>query len=164
MGKDRVFQDGLVGNEDVFRSYAADRGIEFVEEFVGDAGSDLRAVAPAQRVFVSDQSSVRFGNRFGNRVPVERIQAAQVNQFNFHALLALEFLCGLQSARHNCAVGNHGEVGAGMHDLRFPERDHVVRAGIGSASKRFAIQALVLEKQHGIVAADRGAQQSRSVL
>ena len=62
------------------------------------------------------------------------------------SLLALEFLCGLQSAGHDSTVGDHGKVGAGVDDLRFAERDHVVRSGIWGAAKGFAVQALVLEE------------------
>src|ERR1039458_4673415 len=51
-----------------------------------------------------------------------------------------------------------------MHDLRLAERDHVIGAGISGAAEGFAVQALVLEKQHWVVAADGGAQQSGGIL
>ena len=55
------------------------------------------------------------------------------------------------------------QVAAGLHDLGLAERDHVVRRRDRRASIRFAVQALVLEEQHRIIATNRGAQQARSV-
>ena len=44
------------------------------------------------------------------------------------------------------------------------ERNGVVRAGIRGASEGLAIEPLVLEEEHRIVAADGGAQQAARVL
>ena len=56
-----------------------------------------------------------------------------------------------------------GEVLAFAHDVGFAEGDGVVGAGIGGAAIGFAIEALVLEEEHGVVAADGGAEESVGV-
>src|ERR1035441_4992314 len=54
LGENRVFQDGLVGDEGIQRADTANRRVERVEEFIADAGGDLRAIAPTEHVFMSD--------------------------------------------------------------------------------------------------------------
>src|SRR5208337_1961111 len=78
-------------------------------------------------------------------------------------MLALQLLRGLQRARNHRAVSDDGEVGSGLYDLSFPERNHVVGAGIGGASVGFTVEALMFEEQDGVVAADRSAQQARGI-
>ena len=91
----------------------------------------------------------RFLHRRGNRIPIKWIQTAQVDEFNLHALFALNLLRSLQSPGHNSAISNHSQIGAGMNNLRLAERDHIIRPGIRRAPETFAIQPLVLEKKHG---------------
>src|ERR1700691_5253736 len=50
-----------------------------------------------------------------------------------------------------------------MHNLRLAERNHVIGPGIRRAAVGLAIEALVFEKQDGIVAANGGAQQSGGI-
>ncbi len=57
--QDGILENRLVGHECVGRSYAADRRIEMIEELIGNASRDLRAVAPTQRVFVGHEGTVR---------------------------------------------------------------------------------------------------------
>ncbi len=70
------------------------------------------------------------------------------------------FCGGLQGARDDGAVGDHGEVLAGADDLRLAEGDGVVGAGIDGAAEGLAVEALVFEEEHGVVAADGGAEQA----
>ena len=56
-----------------------------------------------------------------------------------------------------------GEVVAFADDVGLAEGDHVVGAGIGRAAVCLAIEALVFEEEHGVVAADGGAQESVGV-
>src|SRR5438445_3504854 len=49
------------------------------------------------------------------------------------------------------------------HDLRLPERDHEVGAGIRGLVVGLAVEVLVLEEEDGVVAADGGAQQAVGV-
>ena len=78
-------------------------------------------------------------------------------------MLAIQLLHRLQRARHDSAVGDHGQIGSRVHDLGLAERNHVIRSGIRGAAIGFAIQTLVLEKQHRIVAANRRAQQAGGI-
>src|SRR2546425_8013295 len=50
---------------------------------------------------------------------------------------------------------HHREVPALSHHLRFAERDHEVRPGIGRLVVGLAIEVLVLEEQHGVVTPNR---------
>ena len=54
-------------------------------------------------------------------------------------------------------------MGAGFHDFRLAEGDGVIGAGMRRAVVGFAVEALVFQEQHGIVAADGGAQQAAGV-
>ncbi len=61
------------------------------------------------------------------------------------------------------AVGDDADVGAFAHDARFAEGDGEIRAGIFRAIVGLAIEMFVLEKHHGIVGPNRGAQQAANV-
>ena len=49
------------------------------------------------------------------------------------------------------------------HQLGLAEGNHVVRAGVRRAVVGLAVEVLVLEKHHGVVAADGRAQQAVGV-
>jgi hypothetical protein len=68
-----------------------------------------------------------------------------------------------QRALHQRAAGDDRHVRALADHLGLPERDHEVRAGIRALVVDLAVQVLVLEEEHGVLAADRGAQQARRV-
>ena len=50
----------LVRHEGIRRGHAANRRVEIFEELIGDTRGDLRAIAPAQHVFVSHDHAVGF--------------------------------------------------------------------------------------------------------
>src|SRR5579862_1293272 len=77
-----------------------------------------------------------------------------------HSVLALELLGGLQGARNDRTVGNHAQVSPRLHNFCLSERDHEIRARISGATVGFAVQALVLQEQYGVIASNCGAQQS----
>src|ERR1700735_1175598 len=64
---------------------------------------------------------------------------------------------------HNGAVSDDANVRPFAHDIRFTEWDGEIRAGILRAIVRLAIEMFVLEEKHGIVGANRGAQQAANV-
>src|SRR5579871_56787 len=161
--QDRVFEDGLIGDESVGGGYPAHGSVQLIKKLIGNARGNLSAVTPAERIFVGHQHAVRFPHRLGNRLPIERIQGTQIDQFDVDAVLALEFLCRLQCPRDHGTVSQHGQVGAGLNDSRLAERDHEIRPRVYGAAIGLAVEALVLEKEHGIVAADGGAEQARSI-
>ena len=66
-------------------------------------------------------------------------------------------------AMHDGAVGDDADVGAFAHDARFAERNGEIRAGIFGAVVGLAVEMLVLEEHHRIVAANGGAQQAGDV-
>ncbi len=145
----------MVGNERVLRCHAFDWRIQMLEEFSSDSGSDLRAVAPAQRIFVGDDHAIGPPNRGGNRFPVIGIERAQIDQFDADVEFAFDTLRSLQCSRNRRSVSNQGHIIAWTDDSGFSEWNHVIGPGIWSTSKGFAIETLVLEEEHGIIAADR---------
>src|SRR5579864_2759138 len=50
-----------------------------------------------------------------------------------------------------------------MHDLRLAEGNHVLRPGIRGTPIRLTVQALVLEEENRVIAADRGAEKSGGI-
>src|SRR5580700_3038643 len=71
--QNRVLKNRLISDESVRSGYALHRSIEVMKELIGDSRCDLRAVSPAERVFVSDQRAIGLLHRSCNRVPVKRI-------------------------------------------------------------------------------------------
>ena len=76
---------------------------------------------------------------------------------------ALERRRGHFGAMHQRAVGDDGEVAAFAHHARLAERNREIRARIRRAVVGLAIELLVFEEQHRIVAADGRAQQAAGV-
>src|SRR4051812_7814605 len=50
-----------------------------------------------------------------------------------------------------------------MNDLRFAERNHVIRSGVRRSPIAFAIEPLVLKKHHRIIATNGCSQETRSI-
>ena len=98
-----------------------------------------------------------------NRLPVIRTKRAQVDDLGLDAKLALRLLRGLQCSRDQRSIGDDGQVLTPAHHLRLAERNRVIRTGIYRTSERLAIKPLVLEKEHGVIAADGGSQEAGRV-
>ena len=129
----------------------------------GDARSQFRAEPARQLVLVRDDDAVGRADRGRNRVPVERRDRPQIHDHRADAVL-LRLLCRDERPLHHRAPRDDDHVGAGPADGRAAEGNREVRAGIRALVVRLAIQVLVLEEEHRIVAADRRAQQPRRVL
>src|SRR5215470_15369871 len=134
-----------------------------LEQLVRDSRGDLGAVSPAQRIFMSDDYPIRLSHGVGNRLPVVRIESAQIDEFHADIVLPGNALSRLQRAWNRGTVRDQRHVLTFANGARLPEWNHVVRTRIWSASVSLAIQPLMLEEQHGIVAADRSAQQTVGV-
>src|SRR5712692_572387 len=61
--QDGVFENRLVGYKRVGGGDAAHWSVKLIEELIGDAGGNLRAIAPTQRVFIGDERAIRFSDR-----------------------------------------------------------------------------------------------------
>src|SRR5271154_1505976 len=64
---------------------------------------------------------------------------------------------------HNCAVGNDAYVGPFANDAGFTERNREIRTWIFGTVIRLAVEMLVLEKEHGIIGANRGAKKAADI-
>src|SRR6266511_1562123 len=159
LGQDEVLEVRGVSHEGVGRGNALDGRVEPGKALVRELRRDLGAVAPRERILVGHEDLARLPHRRRNRVPVHGREAAEIHHLHARAVVLLELLRGDERALYHGAVGHDGEVAPLPHDLRLAERDHEVRAGVRRLVVGLAVQVLVLEEQHGIVAADRGAQQ-----
>ncbi len=77
--------NGLVGDEGIHGTDATDRGVEEVEELVGDARGDLSAVAPTEHVFMGHDHAAGLANTGGDGFPVVRTEGAQVDDLDIDA-------------------------------------------------------------------------------
>ena len=102
-------------------------------------------------------------DRGRNGFPIVGIERAQIDHLDARLRARARLLRRLKRPWHHRAVGDDRDVVARTHNLGFAERNHVIRPGIRRAAEGLAIEPLVLEKQHRIVAADRGAQQAVGV-
>ncbi len=95
-------------------------------------------------------------------VPVERRDRAQVDDHRVDPVL-LSLLGRQQRALDERAPGQHHDVGAFAPDRGFAERDHELGSLVRALVVGLAVQVLVLEEEHRVVAADRRAQQPRRI-
>ena len=102
-------------------------------------------------------------HRRGDAVPVERGDRAQVDDHHADAVL-LRLLRGEERALDQGAPGDDDDIGAFAADRGLAERHHVVAARVFALVVGLAVEVLVLEEQHRVVAADRRPQQPGRVL
>src|SRR3989442_1359880 len=124
---------------------------------------DTGRVAPRHRVFVGDEDLVRLPARRRDRVPIHRREATQVDHLDARPVPLLELLRRDERPLHDGAVRQDRQVPPFPHDPGLAERDHEVRARVRGLVVRLAVEVLLLEEQHRVVAADRGAEQAVGV-
>ena len=153
---------GVVGNPGVPGGDPANRSVQFLEQLVGDAGRDLRAVTEAAGVLVGHQHAARAAHALANRLPVVGGERAEVQDFHRNPvggrLPGGEF--GPVDERPE---GDQRDVLTGPYRLRLPEGDHELGSGIRALVVGLAVEVLVLEEDDRVFAADRGAEQPRRV-
>ncbi len=91
----------LIADERIGGGDSLHRGIEMMEELVGDAGGNFGAVSPAQRVFVGNQRAVGFLTDAAIASQSNGFRGAQVDQFDADVMLTFQLLRGLQRARNH---------------------------------------------------------------
>src|SRR5712664_2384811 len=160
--KDNIFELRLVGAEGVHGGDAFDRRIELLEKLVGDARGDFRAETPAQHVFVGHDDAMILAYGGGDGVPIVGGERAEVDDFNGDAF-ALKLRGGDFGAMHDGAEGDDADFRAFLDEAGFAEGNGVVGPGIFRAIVGLAVEMLVLEEHHRIVAADRGAEKAGNV-
>src|SRR6266851_6354604 len=156
--KDNIFELGLIGAEVSHGSVGLDGGVELLEKLVGNARGDFRAETPAQHVFVGDDDAMILADGGGDGVPIVGRERAEIDDFNGDAF-ALELRGGDFGTMHDGAEGDDADFAAFFDDVRFAEGNSVVGSGIFGAIVGLAIEVLVLEEHHRIIAADGSAEQ-----
>ena len=94
---------------------------------------------------------------------VPRRQRAKVDDLHARATCIRRLVGRRQRALHRGAVRHHRHVRPLAQHLGLAERDHVVGAGVHPLVVRLAVQVLVLEEDHRVVAPDGRAQQAVGV-
>ena len=106
---------------------------------------------------MGDDYSIGLPDRGDNRLPIKRRERAKID--NFHGdTFAFEVRRGNFGAMNHGAVRDDANVVAFPHDTSAPKWNGVIRAGVGRAVVRLAIQMLVFQEQHGVIATNRRPQ------
>ena len=159
MRKYCIFELRRVRDERVERANALHGRVEILEQLSSDTCGDLRAVTKRKRILVSDDHAVSSFDGFNDRVPVVRRQAAQVDDLDANAFLFRLFRSNERTLDQR-ALRHDREVLSLANSPGLSKRNHEIVAGVSRLVVRLAIEVLVFEKQHRIVAANRRAQQS----
>ena len=156
--QDGVFEVRVVGDPGVLGRDPANRGVQILEQLIGDAGGDLRAVAETARVLVNHEDPIRPPHAAPDGFPVVGREGAEVQDFHGNAVPG-RFPGGEFGAMDERAESDERQVLAGPHGARLPEGNHEVGSGIGALVVGLPVQMLVLEEDDRILATDRGAEQ-----
>src|SRR5207302_8102440 len=108
---------------------------------------------------MSDDHARSFLDRRSNRGPIVRTYGAQIYDFDANPSL-LGLPGGDERTLNEGAVGDDGKISSYAHHFRFAKRNHEIVGWIRRFVVSLAIEMLVLQKHHRIVAAYRGAQQA----
>src|SRR6266403_3625011 len=80
--QDNIFELGLVGAEGVHGGHALDRGVEFFEKFIGNAGGDFGAETPAQHIFIGHDYAVILAHGGSDGVPIVGRKRAKIDDLD----------------------------------------------------------------------------------
>src|SRR5260370_3729897 len=108
--QDEILEGRSVADERVGRRHPLHGRVEPGEALVGEPRRDFGAVAPGERVLVSDEHFSRLLGRRHHRLPVDRRQAPQIDHRHAHAIRLLELLRGHERALHQGTVGHDRHV------------------------------------------------------
>ena len=151
-----------VGDRGVEGGDPQHRRVEVCEPLLPDTCGQLGAESARQLVLVRHDDTTGLADGLADRVPVEWHQRAQVD--DAHAdVLPLGLLRREERALDERAPGNHGDVATLAANRGAREGNRVIGPGIGALVVGLAVQVLVLEEQHRIVAADGRAEQTRRI-
>src|SRR5262249_14007697 len=136
------------------RPDALDRRVEPVERLLLQHGHDLGAEAHPRHGLVGDDGAVRLLHRLHERLRIERLQRARVDDLDRDPV-RLRRLRGLQRAVHERPRRDHGHVGALAYDACLAERNRL------ELLRRLLLDRIeqpVLEEDDGVVVVDRRPQ------
>ena len=133
------------------------------EAVVGDPRRDLGAVAPRDRILVQHDHAIRLLHRLVHRLLVPRATAT-AGRSPRPTMPALGSWFAAANAR--CTVAPYVTIVTSVPSrttFALPNGIMKFGPGIRRLVVRLAVEVLVLEEDHRIVAADRGAQQAVGV-
>src|SRR4051812_38209729 len=82
LGENCGLEAGVVANPGVEGGDAADGGVETVEQLIRDAGRDLSAVAPGERVLVGDDDTAGLLDGGADGLPIIGSEGAEVEDLD----------------------------------------------------------------------------------
>src|SRR5436305_6513451 len=159
VGQGGQFQWFGVGQRNFGGGHPPDGGIQVVEGSFLDGGGDFGADAVGQPVVLQHDRAAGSAYRGTDRVPVQRPQAAQVDDLDGDAVV-FQAPGYAQGDHGGAGVGDDGDVGAGFGDGGGADLDGVVAVGDLALG---VVQGEVFQQQHRVVVADRCGEQALGV-
>ena len=162
--QDPLLEDRGIGDRAIERRDALHRRVEVVEQLVGDARGDLGAEAARQLILVRDDDAAGL-LRVGSAIASQSYGMIVRRSITATLMPSFSACCAASSERCTSAPQVTTTTSLPVARARRPCRT-------GSCSRRrdtrlvvgLAVEVLVLEEQHRVVAADRRAQQAGRVL
>ena len=151
----RVIRDRRVFGVDARR-----RGIEQMKSFGRDARDHFRRHAAPRECFADAKQPSGARDRGEHGVGIERLDRAQIDHFDLDAIRA-ELLRDRERFVHHRAVGHDAEIASRPNDSRFPDRQPLLRQGVGL---EMVIKIFVLAVDDRVVDRDRIDQHRVGVL
>ncbi len=112
-------------------------------------------------MFVKNDDFVGLLHGGGDRLAIERRDRTQIEDFDFDSLFAQD-LRGFERGVQHGGIGDHAEVMALARHPRFPDRNYIIVAWNFFFDS--PVEILVLEKDYGIVVADRRLDESLGIV
>src|SRR5687767_12551964 len=167
-GGDRFRYVGLCGAFEIFRVRHGDVGlvhanhgrIEIVEAIALDVIDDLRAHAADLPSFLHHDGPIRLAHGVRNGFQIHRPYRAQVDDVDADVLFR-ELVSGLRGEVHGLAVGHDRTVVTFPLQVRLSNGDDVLLVRHVALD---VVQHLPLEKDHGVVVANRALEQPLGVV
>src|SRR5258708_37975710 len=103
----------------------------------------FRSHPPGPGVFILNERSAGFANRRADRLPIDWIEAAQIDHLRPYAGLFFYFLGRDERPVDRRAVGYDGHVRALARYSRLAERNHVIGSRIDPFVVRLPIEGLI---------------------
>ncbi len=140
----------VIGDRGVAGVEAAGRGVEEVEAVGDDAADDFGADSAPWEAFGDGEESAGAGDGGEDGVGVEGFDAAEVDDFDFPAVVE-EVVGGAEAFVEHGAAGDDGGVAAAAGDSGFADGESFCGQGVGL---EVIVEELVFAEDDGVVEGD----------